>query len=415
MPNTDKTLMEKGIYFTYDEVLKAYDDCIKNKRNSSNAIHFNINKLENLIQLCNDVNDGSYKIGMSITFIVKFPVYREVFAADFRDRVIHHLVMNELMPLIDKNFIDNSFSCRDGKGVMHGVSTMEKEIREYSNNYTKDLWIAKMDIKSFFMSIRKEHLANMMDEFIVEHYPDNRKKEKLRWLCRLIIMHHSEKLCVRKGDIKAWEKLAKGKSLFDVGETCGLPIGNLTSQIFANFYLTPLDNFITKTLGFIHYGRYVDDFLIISDSKEKLKLAIPYICDFAKRFLYVRIHPNKRYMQHYSKGVRFIGGIIKPYRKYILNRTKGSFYFKMTHEFKQVNPELAERLVCVVNSYLGFFRFYASYRLRKRMLTKMGLLDAWIEAGYIVICKDYKKIKLVKKKLPEYRSVNDIPILQPNE
>lgn len=93
MTDTDKKLIEKGIYFTYDEVMKAFDDCIKNKRNSSNAVHFTINKIENLIALCDDVNNVTYEIGTSITFIVKFPVYREVFAADFRDRVIHHLVM----------------------------------------------------------------------------------------------------------------------------------------------------------------------------------------------------------------------------------------------------------------------------------------------------------------------------------
>lgn len=294
---------------------------------------------------------------------------------------------------------------------MYGVATMEDEIREYSNNYTKDVWIAKMDIKSFFMSINKKRLADMVDTFIVEHYPENRKKEKLKWLCRKIIMHHPERKCIKKGDKKAWERLAKGKSLFDVGDTCGLPIGNLTSQIFANFYLTPLDNFITKTLGFAHYGRYVDDFLILFDDKEKLKIAIPYICDFAERFLCVKIHPDKRYIQHYSKGVRFIGGIIKPNRKYILNRTKGSFYYKMTHEFKDVNPELAERLVCVVNSYLGFFRFYASYRLRKQMLTKMGLLDKWIDKGYIKICNDYKKVKLVKKPKKLYKSIDEMTVV----
>lgn len=155
----------------------------------------------------------------------------------------------------------------------------------------------------------------------------------------------------------------------------------------------------------------MDDFLILFDDKEKLKIAIPYICDFAERFLCVKIHPDKRYIQHYSKGVRFIGGIIKPNRKYILNRTKGSFYYKMTHEFKDVNPELAERLVCVVNSYLGFFRFYASYRLRKQMLTKMGLLDKWIDKGYIKICNDYKKVKLVKKPKKLYKSIDEMTVV----
>lgn len=225
-------------------------------------------------------------------------------------------------------------------------------------------------------------------------------------------MHHPEKMCIKKGDKAAWNKLAKGKSLFDVGDVCGLPIGNLTSQVFANFYLTPLDNFITKELRFIHYGRYVDDFMILSNDKDKLLKSIPCICTFAEKELMVKIHPDKRYIQHYSKGVRFIGGILKPHKKYILSRTKGSLYYKLTTEFKDVKPELAERLVCVVNSYLGFFRFYASYKIRKKMLTKMGLLDKWIEKGYIEICDDYKKIRLINRQDNSCKSISEMPVIE---
>ena len=96
--------MAKAYCFSYGEVFEAYEDCIKNKRNTSNAREFEIDYIEKVTRLCDDINDGTYEIGKSIAFVVTFPVYREVFAADFRDRIVHHLVIKELMPYFEKYF-----------------------------------------------------------------------------------------------------------------------------------------------------------------------------------------------------------------------------------------------------------------------------------------------------------------------
>ena len=378
--------------FSYNELFAAYEDCIENKKNTSNAMAFSANYIENVIALCDDINNGTYKIGKSIAFVVRFPVYREVFAADFRDRVVHHLIINELMPYFEKEFIDESFSCMDGKGVFYGVDTIYRYIKECTNGYTEDAWILKMDIKSFFMSIVKEKLANMVDDFIARVYPDDniKKKNKLRELFRMVIMHHPELNCERRGDLTLWDKLEYSKSLFNVGSEKGLPIGNLTSQILANFYLSKLDKFIKYELGFQYYGRYVDDFVIICKDKQRLLDAVPLIVDFAKRELSLTIHPNKRYVQHYKNGVRFIGGILKENRFYILNRTKGSLYYKLSTKFAKPSERKLDKLIMTVNSYLGFMRHYNSYNLRKKILTKQGLLDNW--SDLIVIDKRYRKI-----------------------
>ena len=329
--------MAKAYCFSYGEVFEAYEDCIKNKRNTSNAREFEIDYIEKVTRLCDDINDGTYEIGKSIAFVVTFPVYREVFAADFMDRIVHHLVIKELMPYFEKYFIKESFSCMEGKGVLYGVKTMFEYIKECTENYTKDAWILKMDIKSFFMSINKQLLADMIDNFIVEYYENDRKKEKLRELCKQIVLHHPELNCEKRGDQSLWTKLDPNKSLFNVGYERGLPIGNLTSQIFANFFLTKLDRFIKETLGFKYYGRYVDDFMIVSSDKEKLKSSVDKIIEFAQRELKLTIHSNKRYFQHYTKGVQFIGSVIKPNRIYVLNRTKGSLYYKLRNLFN--NPD----------------------------------------------------------------------------
>ena len=388
--------MEKAtIAFTYEEIFKAYNDCKKNKSNTINALKFLIDKEFKLIELCDEINNSTYQIGPSIAFIVKYPVLREVFAADFRDRIVHHLVMNELLPIFEEKFIDSSFSCRKEKGVLCGVKAVANMIDEATAHYTKDCWILKMDIKSFFMSIDKIALSNKVDQLIVENYPENRKKQKLRDLCKQIIMHHPENNCSRKGDLTLWKLLPKNKSLFSIKDEKGLPIGNLTSQIFANFYLNELDRYITETLGFKYYGRYVDDFVIISDDKEKLLESIDKITVFGKEKLDINIHPQKRYIQHYSKGIRFIGGIIKPGRKYILNRTKGQFYYKLKTKFKHYKKELEEKFLMTVNSYLGYLRHYNSYNIRKEIMTNEELLKEWLP--HIIIDKNYLKISIKNK------------------
>ena len=396
--------MAKAYCFSYGEVFEAYEDCIKNKRNTSNAREFEIDYIEKVTRLCDDINDGTYEIGKSIAFVVTFPVYREVFAADFRDRIVHHLVIKELMPYFEKYFIKESFSCMEGKGVLYGVKTMFEYIKECTENYTKDAWILKMDIKSFFMSINKQLLADMIDDFIVEYYENDRKKEKLRKLCKQIVLHHPELNCEKRGDHSLWAKLDPNKSLFNVGYERGLPIGNLTSQIFANFFLTKLDRFIKETLGFKYYGRYVDDFMIVSSDKEKLKSSVDKIIEFAQRELKLTIHPNKRYFQHYTKGVQFIGSVIKPNRIYVLNRTKGSLYYKLRNLFNNPDEKRLDKLIMTVNSYIGYMKHYNTYNIRKFFLHNSGLLDKWKDL--IIIDEKYEKIN--RKEKPKQVTAKDV-------
>lgn len=405
----DNDINEKGknlpYSFTYDEILKAYEDCMSNKRNTANAIKFSVDYITKLIALCDEINNGTYEIGSSITFIVKFPVLREVFAADFRDRIVHHLVINELMQYFEQEFIDESFSCRKGKGVLYGVNTMYEKVRECTENYTKDAWIVKLDIKSFFMSIDKQLLANMVDDMIVRLYPENRKKQKLRDLCKQIILHQPQLNCTRRGDLSLWEKLPFHKSLFHTDSAKGLAIGNLTSQIFANYYMNLLDHYIKDELGFKYYGRYVDDLCIISTDREKLINAIPLIVKFAEEKLLLKVHPNKRYMQYYKNGVKFIGGVLKCNRKFVINRTVGSLIFKLKSKFGVVNEKNLMDLLRTVNSYLGFIGQFDSYNIRKRILSNKELIGQWLP--YIDVDENnYRKITL--KNNPESKRIKNI-------
>ena len=133
------------------------------------------------------------------------------------------------------------------------------------------------------------------------------------------------------------------KSLFYAGKYKGLPIGNLSSQVFANFYMDSFDKFVKNNLNIKYYGRYVDDFVIVHESKEFLCEAKNKLCEFMKEDLHLTLHPRKIYLQHFSKGVKFIGSVIKPGRNYIGNRTKGNFFQKIQeyNHMAENNPNYA--------------------------------------------------------------------------
>lgn len=156
--------------FSLLEVFTAYYNCRNNKRNTANAIAFEVDYEHNLVQLHKEINNGTYRIGRSIAFIVDNPVKREIFAADFRDRVVHHLIIGKLNHLFEKQFIQDSYSCRVGKGTHFGIQRVDKFIRQCSKNYTKDCYILKLDLQGFFMSINKNILFTKLEQFINEKY-----------------------------------------------------------------------------------------------------------------------------------------------------------------------------------------------------------------------------------------------------
>ena len=314
--------------------------------------------------------------------MISDPKIREVFAAKFRDRVVHHLVILELKPLFEQYFIPYTFACMEGRGVLAGVKTLAKEIDLHSKHYSEPFYIAKLDFKAFFTSIDKYLLWKRLDDFIVKNYPENRKKLCLRFLCRQIVLHHPERDCIRKGNPFLWGRLPFYKSLFVTGKmNKGLAIGNLTSQMFANFYLTPLDYFITKTLGLELHIRYADDFIIGHHDLEYLKKCIPLIREFAQKNLLLTIHPDKLYMQECHKGVQFIGAIVKPNRIYCSNRSIAKFYSKI----KDINI-VDEHTIATINSYLGLMGHYCTYHIRKRLIQNLS----------VIFGRGFRKVKLNK-------------------
>lgn len=388
-------------YVSIEELYEAYYDCVKRKRSTKNCIDFEIDLYKNLYKLYIDLNKKEYKIGKSITFCVTKPVMREVFAGDFRDRIIHHLVIRKIENILENEFIDDSYSCRKGKGTSYGVQKCYEYIKKASRNYTRDCYIVKCDLKSFFMTIDKNLLFEKLSHFINEKYKpsenSNVDADYILYLIKLIIYNEPQNNCIRKQKKELWDKLPKDKSLFYVEKDKGLPIGNLTSQMFANFFLSTFDHFMKDELKITYYGRYVDDFFFIIKKKQNIK----YLINVIKHKLLeigVKLHPKKLFVQHWSKGVNFIGATIKPNRIYIGNRTKGNFYWSIQNHLKSLKknqtPENIKHVIQSINSYLGFLKHYKTYNIRRKILFNKNCINI---LKYVSYSSNLNKLKLLKK------------------
>ena len=301
-------------WLTLEELRQAYLECRKRKRNTKACAIFEMNECRNLNDLLEDLNNGTYTIGYSDAFCVTRPKLREIFAAEFRDRIVHHLIIRKIEPLLEAYFLDTSCSCRTGKGTHYAHLKLQEYAKKYENG-----WVLSGDIQSYFMSIPKAQLASEMETFIRERYTGS-DIEQLLWLIHMVIMHEPQWLCHMKGNLKLFKLLPEDKSLRTCKKGCGMAIGNLTSQKKGNFFLTPFDILMIITLGF-DYVRYTDDWKAFSNNKEDLLKALPIARQFLKKDRHLILHPKKISLQPVRKGFTSIGGAFKRGQIRTSNRT----------------------------------------------------------------------------------------------
>lgn len=370
------------------DLFEAYYECRRHKRKTVNALAFELDYESNIIRLYEEIRDKTYSVGKSIAFIVDKPVKREIFAGDFRDRVVHHYIIRRLNPLFEKIFIHDSYSCRAGKGTLFGIKRIDTFMRSASENYTHDAYILKLDIEGFFMNINRSILLAQIRTLLDTKYVWD-DKEELFWLCQKVVENDPTTNCIVKGRREDWVGLPRSKSLFFAPPGTGLPIGNLTSQVFANLYLHELDTFIKKKLKIRHYGRYVDDFILIHEDGEYLKESIAEIRSFLSEHLKLTLHPSKIYFQHFSKWVSFLGALIKSHRIYTGKRIKTNFFVEIErinrticHDPKVLQDrEVQKRILSILNSYLGLMQHFNTFTIRKKLL--LGLDASFWNHFYI--------------------------------
>lgn len=333
----------------YVSMLVAYYECRRKKRSSRSEIEYEMEGVQNTLFLAIDIYTRSYKVSPSYCFIIYIPTIREVFCASFDARICHTWIAMRLERLFGKVLPDCVCSNRKGKGTSGAV----KLASEYVNGCRG--WIWKFDIRGFFMSIDIRILWRML-ESILDSYT-GRDKDILKWLTYICVMNRPQQNCVRICNEKEWERLPRQKSLFGQDEWHGLPIGDLLSQMCAGLYITPFIHYL-QSLGLTMVANYVDDSVVVHESKDFILECIPKARRFLEEELGLTLHPYKCYIQHTSKGLTFLGAIIKPHRMYCGERT-------VRNAFEKPLPGSLTAARSTVNSYLGYFRQFRTYGIRK--------------------------------------------------
>lgn len=293
---------------------------------------------QNVFQLQRELQSGAYSHGSYSAFTICDPKQRRIHKATVRDRIVHHAVFAALNPIFEPTFIAHSFSCRKDKGTHRGIDALEGMLRKVSKNATRPCYVLKCDIHHFFASVDHAILLGILEKKI--------KDEKLIKLLREIIGSFT----------------SADPALF---ERKGIPIGNLTSQLFANVYLNEFDQFMKHKLKVKHLIRYTDDFVIVSSDENYLRSLLPSISSFLEETLHLHLHPHKVSIRKFAQGIDFLGYIVLPHHRQMRLKTKRRMLRKLNEKASAVSAGCLsnERAAQSLQSYLGVLSHADCYRL----------------------------------------------------
>ena len=374
------TIQFKALY-------KAYCDCRKRKRKTSNAQRYEMRLLDNLFETQASLSLRHYEPARCIRFVAAKPKAREIHAADFADRVVHHWLVPQLEKLFEPVFIHDVYSNRVGKGTHKAVDRLQSFMHSVGN----EGWYLQLDIANFFNSIDRPILFKLLQARLRKSvkmyakFPTDKRAispeeaDTLRWLCHVLLRFDFSHNAIYRGDVKLLHRVPTHKQLGNIGEHKGLPIGNLTSQFFANVYLNPLDQFVKHTLKCKHYVRYVDDFILLAPNKEILLIWRENIVQFLKDTLALslkeRVNPKQ-----VNTGADFLGYIIYPHYRLVRRRVVGNCWEKLQQFQSELISGSSQKGYCItlkqgvieqlrstLASYHGHFNHANSYRLQQRI------------------------------------------------
>ena len=316
-----------------DNLFEAWQEFIAGKRKKRDVQQFSLSLTDNLLKLHTELKTFSYQHGGYKAFNITDPKPRNIHKAIVRDRVLHHAIYRQLYPFFDRTFIADSFSCRLNKGVHKALSRFKIFALQVSRNNTRTAWILKMDIKKFFANIDHEILLDILISHISD--PD------ILLLLRKVI------------------------DSFSVQPNKGLPLGNLTSQLFCNVYLNEFDQFVKHKLKGRYYIRYADDFVLFSDNRQWLLDQMSLISEFLEQRLGLSLHPDKVCLKTLSSGVDFLGWVNFPRHRVLRTITQRRAMKRV--EVHPTNDTL--------QSYLGLASHGNAFDFKQRILNWHGLIS----------------------------------------
>ena len=314
--------------YIYDDIISlenllgAWKEFVKGKRKKPDVQEFSLRLMDNIISLHEDLRRKVYLHGDYQAFRISDPKSRSIHKASVRDRLLHRATYRKLYPFFDRTFIADSFSCRNEKGTHKAINRFRRFIWKVSKNNTKTCWILKCDIKKFFASINH----NILLEILTPRIQD----ENILWLLRQVVESFN--------------------AIDFVG--VGLPLGNLTSQLFANIYLNEFDQFVKHRIKAKFYIRYADDFVILSENKTWLDEILPRIKNFLQDELKLEIHPDKIFIKTLASGIDFLGWVHSPNHRVLRTSTKRRMFKNLWEDFSSD----------VVASYLGMLKWGNTFR-----------------------------------------------------
>lgn len=317
----------------FDEIIflknlfSAWDAFKRGKENKVDVQEFALNLENNTYRLHSELKNDFYRHSNYTSFYINDPKLRAINKAQVRDRVLHHAIMQKIEPSFDKKFIFDSYSSRKDKGTHRAVNRLHQFCWKLSKNNTKTVWVLKCDIKKFFDSVDHEILLNLISKVI----DDKRLFNLLEEIVNSLSTGSS-------GDRKR-----------------GIPLGNLTSQLFSNIYMNPFDQYVKRDLKEKNYLRYADDFVIISCNRTHLEGLIPEIKCYLTDNLRLQLHDRKVMINKFNRGIDYLGYVIFPYHKVLRTKTKRRVVRKVKEKkFQFDQQKISEKkLEQSVQSYFG--------------------------------------------------------------
>ena len=328
-----------GKLCSYKNLEMAFRKARKRKTLKHYVVEFEKNIQENLLQLKTELIFHIYKPKPLETFIVHDPKTRKISKSDFRDRVIHHALCNLIEPIFDKTFIYDSYANRIGKGTFKAIERFDFFKRKVSKNNSRSCFILKADVRHYFEKVNHKILLSIIEKKVPE--------ERVLWLIKLILSNHKVK--------------ENGK---------GMPLGNLTSQFFANVYLNELDKFVKHKLKAKYYIRYVDDFVILHSSRNILEEYKLKINEFLSLNLDLKLHPDKSKIFNLDSGAGFLGFRIFYFHKIVRKQNIRKFEKKFD-KFKRLykkNAVSRKKVVESFESWLAHITHANTYKYRRHLI-----------------------------------------------
>ncbi|MFA6548208.1 MAG: reverse transcriptase/maturase family protein [Candidatus Magasanikbacteria bacterium] len=330
---------------TLENIFCAWYGFKKGKQNKPDVLMFERNLEDNLFGLYENLTMKTYHHQGYHTFHIYDPKFRVINKATVRDRVVHHLVFNYLEQIFQPTFIERSYACQRGKGIHRSVQDVRAVLRYASKNYTRVVWSLKMDIKKFFASVDHDVLFELIKKKIFD--------KEILWLLEEIIKSFTSP-----------DQIGKG-----------VPIGNLTSQIFSNIYLSELDYFVKSNLQENFYFRYADDFIFLHPDRQHLERLENKICAFVSNNLKLTVHPNKIIYRKLGQGIDWLGYVLLPYHSVLRTSTKKRMFKKIKRKVDMCNYGLlsAEKLSSSLESYFGLLKHCNGYKIEQKLRNEFWL------------------------------------------